>query len=196
MVKFPNLEQWAKDVAEKAFNEIIYNGKSIREWAELIVEQEPKMEGTRGDIPIQPTVPKMPKADILDKRVKSGLNRVKDELEPCEDCISRKEVIENIRHAQVNFSVESDIDFTKHKREVQEIADGILNAQIQVLENMPSVTPQEPKTGWWTRELIRNEYGGCIGGKMICSECGQDNGYDKRMKFCPNCGAKMETNND
>ena len=25
----------------------------------------------------------------------------------------------------------------------------------------------------------------------ICSECGQDNGYDKRMKFCPNCGARV-----
>ena len=47
-------------------------------------------------------------------------------------------------------------------------------------------------TGRWTRELIRNEHGGCIGAKMICSECGQDNGYDKRMKFCPNCGSKME----
>ena len=51
---------------------------------------------------------------------------------------------------------------------------------------------QEQMTGRWTRELIRNEYGGCIGAKMICSECGQDNGYDKRMKFCPNCGAKQE----
>jgi Zn finger protein HypA/HybF involved in hydrogenase expression len=46
--------------------------------------------------------------------------------------------------------------------------------------------------GHWTRELIRNEKGGCIGAKMICSECGQDNGYDKRMKFCPNCGCKMQ----
>ena len=27
----------------------------------------------------------------------------------------------------------------------------------------------QPKTGHWTRELIRNEKGGCIGAKMICS---------------------------
>lgn len=47
------------------------------------------------------------------------------------------------------------------------------------------------KVGEWRRELTRNKYGVCIVAKMICSECGQDNGHDERMKFCPNCGAKM-----
>ena len=48
------------------------------------------------------------------------------------------------------------------------------------------------KTGHWIRELIRNEKGGCIGAKMICSECGNDNKHDEYMIYCPNCGAKMD----
>ncbi len=47
--------------------------------------------------------------------------------------------------------------------------------------------------GHWTRELIRNEKGGCIGAKMICSECGNDNKHDEYMTYCPNCGTKMIT---
>lgn len=50
---------------------------------------------------------------------------------------------------------------------------------------------EQPKMGRWTRKLIRSEKGGCIGAEMICSECGEDNGYDKYMNYCPNCGAKM-----
>ena len=52
-------------------------------------------------------------------------------------------------------------------------------------------TYQEPTTGHWTRCLIRNEKGGCIGAKMICSKCGNDNKHDEFMNYCPNCGAKM-----
>lgn len=48
---------------------------------------------------------------------------------------------------------------------------------------------------YWTRELIRNEKGGCIGAKMICSVCHIDNRYDTYMKYCPNCGVKMERYN-
>lgn len=51
----------------------------------------------------------------------------------------------------------------------------------------------EQKTGHWTRELIRNDKGGCIGARMICSNCGKDNKHDERMSYCPNCGAKMES---
>jgi hypothetical protein len=59
------------------------------------------------------------------------------------------------------------------------------------ITKLPPVTPQ-PKTGRWIRELIRNEKGGCIGAKMICSECGNDNKHDEYMNYCPNCGKKMD----
>jgi len=41
MTKFPTYEQIAKDVAEKALDEILYDGKSIREWMKIIINQEP-----------------------------------------------------------------------------------------------------------------------------------------------------------
>lgn len=37
MAKFPTLEEFAKQVAEKALDELKYNGRTIREWADLIV---------------------------------------------------------------------------------------------------------------------------------------------------------------
>lgn len=42
MAEFPTYEQMAKNVAEKALDEFLYDGKSIREWMKIIAEQEPK----------------------------------------------------------------------------------------------------------------------------------------------------------
>lgn len=42
MAEFPTYEQMAKNVAEKALDEYLYDGKSIREWIKIIAEQEPK----------------------------------------------------------------------------------------------------------------------------------------------------------
>lgn len=102
------------------------------------------------------------------------------EQEPCTDVISRQAAIDCLN-----------ADFTIDGKENMETVVDYINGAFKQIKALPSVTPQQ-KIGYWTRRLIINEYGGCIGAKMICSECGQDNGYDKRMKFCPNCGAKME----
>lgn len=102
------------------------------------------------------------------------------EQEPCNDAISRQAAIDCLN-----------ADFTIDGKENMETVVDYINGAFKQIKALPSITPQQ-KIGYWTRELIINEYGGCIGAKMICSECGQDNGYDKRMKFCPNCGAKME----
>lgn len=100
--------------------------------------------------------------------------------EPCNDCIRRSDIgLTDFEIVMCNGDYKEGLKMLLDK-----------------IEKAPSVMPQ-PKMGRWARELIRNEYGGCIGAKMICSECGQDNGYDKRMKFCPNCGCKMqEVEND
>ena len=42
MAEFPTYEQMAKNVAEKALDEFLYDGKSIREWMKIIAEQEKK----------------------------------------------------------------------------------------------------------------------------------------------------------
>jgi len=39
MAKFPMYEEMVKNIAEKALDEILYDGKSIREWMQIIVTQ-------------------------------------------------------------------------------------------------------------------------------------------------------------
>lgn len=92
---------------------------------------------------------------------------------PCEDAIRREDAITAVSEALEHVFVEN-----------EDIAKKMIN-------KLPPVNPQ-PKTGHWIRELIRNEKGGCIGAKMICSECGNDNKHDEYMIYCPNCGAKMD----
>ena len=38
------IDDLAKEVAEKALDEILYEGKSIRKWFEILVKQQQKME--------------------------------------------------------------------------------------------------------------------------------------------------------
>ena len=67
--------------------------------------------------------------------------------EPSGDLISKQAVIDAIKHAQFNFRIISTINFADYKKEVQEIVDNILSAQIKAINDLPSVNPQEPKTG-------------------------------------------------
>jgi hypothetical protein len=92
--------------------------------------------------------------------------------QPCGDAISRQAVLDCQRFIY---------DETGEELEVI-LAENVLN--------LPSVTPQ-PKMGHWiyskavnTSEIIWSE----------CSECKDgERGCAKRMKYCPNCGAKMES---
>ena len=40
MAKFPTYEEMGKKVAEKALDEFLYNGKSIREWMQIITSED------------------------------------------------------------------------------------------------------------------------------------------------------------
>ena len=62
-----------------------------------------------------------------------------------EDCISRAEAIKAL-NCKISGSIKSDIDLSKYKREFQEFANMILNAQEKAIQALPPVTPQ-PKTG-------------------------------------------------
>ena len=86
------------------------------------------------------------------------------EQQPCEDCISRAEAINAISHAELSFQVESDLNFENYKREVQEIADGILKGQVKAISDLPSIQPK-PKTDVLDkiRAEIEQEYN-CLSG--------------------------------
>lgn len=40
MAKFPNYKEIGKEVAEKALDEFLYDGKSIREWIQIIASKD------------------------------------------------------------------------------------------------------------------------------------------------------------
>ena len=100
----------------------------------------------------------------------------------CADCISRQAAIYVINHAQVNFSVESEIDFTKHEREVHEIIENVLGTQEKALKQLPPVNSTEKVGRWIDHQEDRWIY-------AKCSEC--NTVHDARTNYCPNCGAKM-----
>lgn len=107
------------------------------------------------------------------------------EQEPCEDSVSRKEVIDTI-YAECSGE-KLDIDFAK-----------VLLLQ-RAIKTLPSVKSQ-PKTGHW---IDYSEEG-----FVECPECGiglQDwhrverdedddiSFHEYEFRYCPNCGAKMES---
>lgn len=48
------------------------------------------------------------------------------------------------------------------------------------IEEMPSVTPQEPKTGHWIYKTMEGQF---------CSICNEQSVW--KFNYCPNCGCRM-----
>ena len=93
------------------------------------------------------------------------LNKIMDWLEqvPCEDAISRQ--------AAINVAS----GFCHHANVADELA------------KLPSVNPQEPKTGHWIKDDITERSKSAY--KHKCDRCGA---YHRAMyDYCPSCGAKM-----
>ena len=84
----------------------------------------------------------------------------------CEDCISRKYLIEAVEEGWIKFDTENDSNRYIHL--VRDIA--------------PSVTPK-PKEGHWIHFAQSDE----------CSVCGYDTGkYGNPTDYCPECGALLK----
>ena len=94
------------------------------------------------------------------------------------DCISREAVIDGIK--------EYFHDEYYQRTSIQDCRDCFIE---DVLNNLPSVTPQEPKTGHWI--MTGDYYTGAYGDidYVKCSCCGEDS--LEEGDYCPNCGAKM-----
>lgn len=41
-MKFPTMEEMARNLAEKALDEYVYEGKTIRQWAEVLADYDDK----------------------------------------------------------------------------------------------------------------------------------------------------------
>jgi len=57
---------------------------------------------------------------------------------------------------------------------------------MQDILDLPSVKPQEPKTGHWitTRTFMHD-------GEYYCDKCKCESPNNEKWDYCPNCGAKM-----
>ena len=83
------------------------------------------------------------------------------------DAVSRQQAIERLK---LNFPISQGADNSRDRyRYMQALAD------IQAIRELPSVTPQEPKTGRW----IDNK----------CTNCGYEVQPWNTTNYYPNCGA-------
>lgn len=100
--------------------------------------------------------------------------------EPCEDAISREYLFKVLD------------DFCGHDR----TATITLDTLADIVYDMPSVKPQEPKTGHWiladeqNKEDVEND-----NYRFICSECKCSDIHAKGtiVPYCWKCGARMES---
>ena len=106
-----------------------------------------------------------------------ALDVIKMVTTSCEDTISRQAVLDII---------EDKIKYGLAQLDPDEII-AISQYYHMEVEKLPSVKPQEPKTGHW---IDHNN------GAISCSYChtwfNKDDRYSY-MNHCPNCGAKMES---
>ena len=94
------------------------------------------------------------------------------EQEPCEDAISRQAVLDAIdRYINKSQSTGTQDDFYSF-------------AEL-VVKQLPPVNPQ-PKTGHWIMK-------GRMQNIKTCSVCGDIISHLVSDNYCPNCGAKMES---
>ena len=89
-----------------------------------------------------------------------------EQIEPCEDAISRQAVLDKIENSQSSFK--------------NGFACGFF---IEKIIDLPPVNPKEPKTGHWKPYLKE-------GLRYQCSVC--DSRFATPWGYCPSCGAKME----
>ena len=85
--------------------------------------------------------------------------------EPCKDTINREEVLNLVNkwlHIDSSFNLE------------------------RALSNLPPVTPSRRKGHWITTRTLLHD------GEYYCDKCKQDAPKNKKYKFCPSCGAKMD----
>ena len=101
------------------------------------------------------------------------------EQEPCEDAISRQAALVRIKNLYPDMP---DVDYIAARQEWLKKYAPYMECE-NVIEQLPSVTPQEPKTGHWIDHDKHIE----------CDKCKTWFLKDHliRKSYCPNCGAKM-----
>lgn len=102
-----------------------------------------------------------------------------------DDLISRQAAIDAINE-HLEF-VTSGLGIDSEVKKIYKIA---YNHTIDVISILPDIQPEQ-KIGRWEHD------GGHFANRWICSQCGYKFYFEKsEAKYCPNCGAKMESDNN
>jgi len=120
------------------------------------------------------------------------------EQEPCDDCISRKAVLDIAKASKSNW-IDNSVLFKRvnelppvtPKPKTECSCDQIKwerDTAVAQLKELGYGLGEKPKMGHW--KYYRNNKGDWVN---ECSACGLDAGVGYPYPFCPNCGAKMES---
>ena len=141
--------------------------------------------------------------DILDKykteveitpQFSSGLDKKSKELEKDfgeSDCIIRDSAIKALDYDIKCFEFKPGV--SKHMDDIAKLLNTIYETQVNNLKTLPSVPQIRSKGHWYIDERPESNR------EVICSNCEQpifryhELYFDYRPKYCPNCGAKMES---
>lgn len=93
------------------------------------------------------------------------------EQEPCEDCISRRELNNKIEMLDMRYG--SDLRY----------GSDFYWGTKGIIDELPSVYPRQKVGHWETRNIFPNW--------LYCSECDEPYGGNDTPRYCPSCGAKM-----
>lgn len=144
----------------KEFKRVYFDNATVIRCAELIL-------GSMS--PVTPT-----NEDIKEAYLKGYDYGVKDwfksKTQPCDDCVSREAVIEDV------------IKCTDMNEDTMEVLENKVKA-------LPSVYPERPKGKWITQAYSM---------RITCTNCKKEIWYSGRndYKYCPSCGADMRGENN
>ena len=199
-MKFPTMDEFAKSVAEKALDEIEYNGKTLREWTEII---ETASEDTISR-----------RAAIKEMFEHFGANSIEDiPLQQYWNPAHVIRVLEEsppVTYTKINppsdyarqFGLIPKEDATKDSTNLAEVGTDCISRQaaidalysvdeynsrsVKAIKQLPTI---QPKRGKWVLVCDNN------GMHFICNKCGAWR-YHQEQKFCGECGADMRGKQD
>lgn len=145
-IRFTKNDKEISEEERKEDIEIYQDQLEALEIAIKALEQQPSEDCvSREQVWFMITGGKYPDEDyeqFIDRLVKEleDLPPVTPTIPISDDCVSRQAVIKEL-NCEISGSIESDIDLSKYKREFQELANMILDAQTKSIQALPPVTP-------------------------------------------------------
>ena len=109
------------------------------------------------------------------------------EQEPCEDCISRDSAIKAMDYDIKSFEFKSGV--SRYMDDIAKLLNTIYEIQVNNIKALPSVIPQEIKTGHWIKPKGKVKPFG--DDTIQCDMCGFFTDVDCNYNYCPNCGCRM-----